>query len=106
VGETEEGAIQLPAVGAPVEIPGQTSVVVSYRRENVILFEGGVYSLPDLKKQMTDYVKKHPGAVLLIRADRQVSVQAFFDLCDMARSAGFASVQAAAEPQGPESPLR
>lgn len=106
VGDIEEGAVQLPVAGAPVEVPAQTSVVVSYRSENYILFEGGMYSLPDLKKQMIDYVKKHPGAVLLIRADRQVSVQAFFDLCDMARAAGFAGVQAAAEPQRQEIPLR
>jgi len=96
------GDVHVPSVGPQLEIPGQTSVVVSYRRDNVILFEGGMYtSLTDLRKPMKEYAKKHPGAVLLVRADAQSSVQAFIDLCDMAGAVGFASVQVAAEPQGP-----
>ncbi len=80
---------------------GPASVVVSYRRDNVILFEGGMYSLPALQKQMAGYAKKHPGAVMLVRADRQVSMQAFLDLCNMAHAVGFARVVVAAEPPGP-----
>ena len=82
------------------------SVVVSYRRNNVILFEGGMYSLPALRKHMESYAKKHPGAVMLVRADRQVTMQEFLDLCDMARAVGFANVLVAAEPQGPASALK
>ncbi len=69
---------------------------------NVILFEGGKYTLPELKKHMEAYTKKHPDAVMLVRADRQVSMQAFLDLCEMARAAGFARVVAAAEQPAPE----
>jgi biopolymer transport protein ExbD len=72
-------------------------VVVSYRRDNVILFEGGMYTLTELRKHMEAYTKQHPKAVMLVRADRQVSMQAFLDLCEMARQVGFANVVAAAE---------
>lgn len=97
VGVGGPGVIDLPSVGVAAGDPGPVSVVVSYRRDNVILFEGGMYSLTDLRRQMAVYTAKHPGAVMLVRADRQVSMQAFLDLCDMARSVGFANVLVAAE---------
>ncbi len=78
------------------------SVVVSYRRDNVILFEGGMYTLTELRKHMEAYAKLHPKAVMLVRADRQVSMQAFLDLCEMARQVGFANVVAASEQPAPE----
>ena len=101
VGETGT-AIELPTLGPSVGSAGVASVVVSYRRDNVILFEGGMYSPADLRKKMAEYARKHPGAVLLVRADRQVSMQAFLDLCEMAKSVGFANVLVAAESPGAE----
>lgn len=92
-----DSGFELPQVGGIADDAGPASVVVSYRRDNVILFEGGMYSLAELRKHMETYTKQHPGAVMLVRADRQVSVQAFLELCEMARSVGFAKVQAAAE---------
>jgi biopolymer transport protein ExbD len=97
VGLDESGGLELPATGAASAGTGTASVVVSYRRDNVILFEGGMYSLPELRKHMAGYAQAHRGAVMLVRADRQVSMQAFLDLCEMARQVGFANVLVAAE---------
>jgi biopolymer transport protein ExbD len=94
--------IDLPQMAGAAEGAGPASVVVSYRRDNVILFEDGMYTLPELRKHMENYVRQHPGAVMLVRSDRQVSMQAFLDLCEMARSVGFASVLVAAEQPLPE----
>ena len=96
-------SLDLPQVSGAAEGLGQASVVVSYRRDNVILFEGGMYTLSELRKHMEAYAKQHPKAVMLVRADRQVSMQAFLDLCEMARQVGFANVVAAAEQPAPES---
>lgn len=101
VGESGS-TIDLPALGTSTGGEGVASVVVSYRRDNVILFEGGMYSQQDLRKKMAEYIKRQPGAVLLVRADRQVSMQAFLDLCEMAKSVGFANVLVAAESAGEE----
>ncbi|MDI1247334.1 MAG: biopolymer transporter ExbD [Lacunisphaera sp.] len=101
VGVGEQGTLVLPSVGAASQGAGTASVVVSYRSDNMILFEGGMYlSLSELRKHMdkVGYTKQHPGAVMLVRADRQVTVQAFADLCEMAREVGFANVLLAAEP--------
>ena len=106
VGVGGKGAIELPAVDpatANEGLGGVKSVVVSYRRDNVILFEGGMYSLAELRKQFEGYAKSHPGSVLLVHFDRQVSMQAFVDLSAMARSVGFANVLVAFEPQDAES---
>ncbi|MSU46664.1 MAG: hypothetical protein EXS42_05965 [Lacunisphaera sp.] len=91
----------LPEVSSVTDGAGPASVVVSYRRDNVILFEGGMYTLTELQKQMADYARQHPGAVMLVRADRQVSMQAFLELCEMARLVGFANVLVAAEQPAP-----
>jgi biopolymer transport protein ExbD len=73
------------------------SIVVSYRRDDVILFEGAIIKLPELQQRLTDYAKKHPGQVLLLIADRQVTLDAVAKLSEMARSVGFAYVQTATE---------
>ncbi|HWA26315.1 MAG TPA: biopolymer transporter ExbD [Lacunisphaera sp.] len=96
-----ERVIVLPEVSGAIASAGPASVVVSYTRDNVILFEGGMYNLGELRKHMERYVHEHPGAVMLVIADRQVSVQAFAELCTMAREAGFAHVQLAADQPQP-----
>lgn len=98
----QSAGVVLPQGGTITENLGAASVVVSYRRDNVILFEGGMYTLSELRKHMEAYARQHPKAVMLVRADRQVSMQAFLDLCEMARQVGFANVVAAAEQPAPE----
>jgi biopolymer transport protein ExbD len=76
-----------------------TSVVVSYRRDNMVIFEGGIFEVGELKPRLEQYVKEHPGSVMLVRCDQAVSMQGFFKLCDLAKAAGFTNVLWAAEPQ-------
>lgn len=97
VGVGETAALTLPRAGGAVQEAGATSVVITFRRDDLVLFEGGMYSLKALSKPLEAYAKKHPGAVILVRADQQVAVQAFLDLCAQARAAGFAHVFVAAE---------
>ena len=106
VGVGEAGAIELPSVNPASASTTATSVVVSYRRDNVILFEGGMYSLAELRKHMAAYTKDNPGSVMLVRADKQVSNQALADLFAMAGAVGFKNVLLAAEPTVPESPQK
>jgi biopolymer transport protein ExbD len=76
---------------------GMASVVVSYRRDNMVLFEGGIYELRELLVPMEKYARQHPGSTMLVRVDKQVSVQGLLDLFDLAKQAGFAQVLLAAE---------
>jgi biopolymer transport protein ExbD len=103
IGVGDSGVVELPAVDPASLNNVATSVVVSYRRDNVILFEGGRYTLAELKTPMEAYAKHNPGAVMLVQADRQVSTQALADLGAMARSVGFANIIVlAARAAGPE----
>jgi biopolymer transport protein ExbD len=91
----ESAALELPAINSAMQ--GAASVVVSYRRDEMILFEGGIYDIREFRPVLEAYAKKHPGATLLVRADRQVSIQGFTALCDLARAAGFVNVLLATE---------
>lgn len=106
VGVGEAGAIELPSVNPASASTAATSVVVSYRRDNVILFEGGMYSLAELRKHMEAYTRNNPGSVMLVRADKQVSNQALADLFAMAGAVGFKNVLLAAEPTISENPQK
>lgn len=90
------GNLELPQTRGAV--PGAAEVVVSYRRDNMILFEGGIYELANFRPVLERYAQKHKGATMIVRVDRQVSMQGFIDLCDLARAAGFGAVHVAAEP--------
>lgn len=73
------------------------SVVVTYRRDSVILFEGAIVSPTELQQRLAAYAKKHPGEVLLLIADKNVTLRAVSELSAMAQSLGFAYVQTANE---------
>jgi biopolymer transport protein ExbD len=97
VGVGAGGALELPQVGNVMH--GTASVVVSYRRDNMILFDGGIYEFSNFGPVLEEYARRHPGTAMLVRVDKQVSMQGFLDLCDLAREAGFANVLVAAEPE-------
>ncbi len=84
------GDLSLPHIRSVSQ--GATSVVLSYRRDNMVVFESGIYDLQDLRPRIEQYAREHPGAVMLVRYDKAVSMQGFADLCDLVRAAGFASV--------------
>ena len=94
-------SIGLPSFSgaSPGAVPA--SVVVSFRRSNTILFDGGMYTLRELGEEMTKYARAHPRAVMLVQVDKQVSVQEFAELCDLALHAGFAQVQLATQSPAP-----
>lgn len=92
----------IPKTAQP-QLVRTASVVVSFRRDNVILFEGAIVKLPELQQHLAAYAKKRPGEVLLLIADKNVTLQAVSDLSVMAQSVGFAYVQTANEVQDAES---
>lgn len=93
----EADGFALPRPGTVQNLP-TAPVVVSYRRDNMILFGGGVYKrLEELKQPLEAHAREHPGALLLVLADRQVSILAVSELADLAMAAGFGGVQLAGQ---------
>ena len=77
------------------------SVVVYYRQDDVIYFEGANIKLPELRERLGAYAKRHPGEVLLLIADKRVSAQAMSDLAATAQSVGFAALLVAGGDEPP-----
>lgn len=101
--KVDQSAFNLPATPGLQNVR-TASVVVGYRRDDVIMFDGAIITLPELRVRLAKYAGQHPGEVLLLIADRQVSVKALADLTAMAQSVGFAYVQLGAEPQPADAP--
>lgn len=100
-----DAGFKLPATGG-LQYSPTASVVVSYRQDEVILFEGAIIKLPELRERLKVYAQQHPGEVLLLLADKHVSAQAVTDLSAMATSVGFAYVLMAGETPAPENQLK
>lgn len=97
------GAESSLPVAAGAQTLAETHAVVSYRNDQAILFEGGRYSrLEDLRPALEKFARKNPGSVLLLVAERGVSLQGAADLSAMAGAAGFARVLVATEPSKSE----
>lgn len=101
------GEFTLPRHGAGTQLLRTAPVVLSFRRDNVILFGGGVYKrLEELRGPLQTQAREHPGALLLVLADQQVSITSVARLTELAMEAGFAGVQLAGrtEPVAPAGP--
>lgn len=91
--------IELPSVSAS-EISGvPTAAVLTIRSDNMLLFEGHIHTIGSFEAAMRTYFgdKGLADAVLLVKPSKDVSMQTFLYVCEIARRAGFAKVHIAAE---------
>jgi len=73
-----------------------TGLVVNLQRDNLILFEGGRYSMDGFQQRLGEVVAAKGPTRLLLRVDRQTSAQALVTFTAVATAAG-CDVQIAAE---------
>ncbi len=75
--------------------------VLSGEGEDRILFDGRVYALEDPRfaEALSKFADKYGsiGSVLLVKLDRETGMQAFFEICELARGAGIGRVHIASE---------
>lgn len=90
IGGDRSGAVELPQAANVTQTA--VELVVGYRRDDMILFEGGIYDLRELRPLLRDYVQKHPGGTMLVQAEKQVTLQDLARLVDMAKEVGFENV--------------
>ena len=103
--KVDNQAFALPAAPG-VQNVRTASIVVGYRRDDVIMVDGAIVSAAQLQDRLAAYARQHPGEVLLLIADRQVSVKALADLSAMATSVGFTYVHVATESPPTDAPAR
>lgn len=89
-------ALSLPKAGAAAQDVRTAPNIVSFRRDNMILFGGGRYQrIEELRAPLEALAREHPDTALLVVADEQVSMVAMGRLAELAYEAGFTGVQVA-----------
>lgn len=81
-----------------------TDVVIAVKSADLAFVEGAKVDSNGLSLWLVERAKGHAGLRLLIQADASLSTKDLTDICEMARAAGFAAVQIAAERISPALP--
>lgn len=87
------------------QLDGQPVTSVLTLRPDMVLFDGARYRLGNLEAGFRRYFqnlearKRDRRTVLLVKMDKQVGMQPFLSVCEIARAAGFDRVQIAALPE-------
>ena len=88
--------ISVPVVENATGMAQIAGLVVNLQRDNLILFEGGRYSMDGFKQRLGEVVAEKGPRRLLLRVDKQASSQALVTFTAAALAAG-CDVQIAAE---------
>ena len=75
--------------------------VLSAKSPSMIIYDGAIFNMAGLFKKMGDNKVRNPHAVLLVKADKNVTAQTIIDIASAAKSAGFKRIQLAAKPTLP-----
>lgn len=99
--------VQLPSYGGPLAgVP--VASVLSIRSGNMVVFEDAVFTEQGLEAYLTEEgiggnqktLEAEDRGVLLVQADRDVSMQVFLRICEIAYASGFSQIQIAAVERG------
>jgi biopolymer transport protein ExbD len=77
--------VELPKAAGEHETAAVTQLVV-IDRQGVILYQGKVVALPELKTRLADLPKQTP---FMIKADKEISLQSFVEILDLIKTSGF-----------------
>ena len=89
----------VPVMPAALAGAVSTDVVVSVKGANLAFVEGAKVDFAGLRGHLNERARGAEGLRLLVQADASLTTRDLTEVYDMAREAGFASVQIAAEPQ-------
>jgi len=94
--------IQLPSFGGP--LPGvPVASVLSVRSGNMVIFEDAVFTERGLEAYLAEEkvrraqvsLEELDRGVMLVQVDRDVSMQVFLRICEIAYASGFSKIQVA-----------
>jgi biopolymer transport protein ExbD len=98
-----------PGLGVEFDVPSlpaamagavSTDVVVAIKGADMAFVEGAKVNFSGLRQNLIERAREHKGLRLLVQADAALTTRDLTEVYDMAREAGFTSVQIAAEPRG------
>lgn len=85
--------IVLPTIESPQSMSLPVNKVITLMDQQMLLFEGGVYTLGELEKQWQKAPEK---GKLLLKCDKAAAMETVLRVCELARKSGFDGVQLAA----------
>jgi biopolymer transport protein ExbD len=100
---TPGASVELPVSYSQAAVVGGPGAILTVGPNGLYFFDSRKISRPALRGQLADFVAKSRDSTgakplrLLIKVDRQVSMELLFTLIDEAREAGFAEIHFAAE---------
>ena len=95
------GESGLPKMGVPDSAVANSDMdVLSARGDSMLIFDGAIYTIDSFRKSFSHAGKQERRGTLLIKADKNLSVQTLVEICEAAKSAGFENAIIAAEPDG------
>lgn len=89
---------RVPAMEATMVGAAATDVVVAIKGKDMAFVEGSKVNFDGLRRYLADRAKEKGGLRLLVQADASLTTLDLTNVYDMARTAGFVSVQVATEP--------
>lgn len=89
---------KVPTMDAALPGAVPTDVVIAVKGADLAFVEGAKVDSAGLRHWLIERANGHPGLRLLVQADASLSTKDLTDIYEMARTAGFAAVQIAAEP--------
>ncbi len=88
----------VPVMPGALEGAIATDVVVAIKGADMAFVEGAKVNFAGLRQYLVERTQGRTGMRLLVQADAALTTRELMEVYDMARAAGFASVQIAAEP--------
>lgn len=92
---------QVPVMPGALEAASPTDVVVAIKGADMAFVEGAKVNFAGLRQYLTTRAQGREGLRLLVQADSALTTRDLTDVYEMARAAGFVSMQIAAEPAQP-----
>jgi len=89
---------KVPALPGSMEGAASTDVVIAIKGADMAFVEGAKVNFTGLRQYLFKRAEGQPGLRLLVQADAALTTGDLTEVYDMARVAGFSSVQIAAEP--------
>lgn len=94
-------ADNLPQMQSPEKAVATTDIdVLSARGDSMLIFDGTIYNIDSFRRSFAKPKKGVSRGSILIKSDKNLSVQTLMEICEAAKSAGFKNAIIAAKPDG------
>jgi biopolymer transport protein ExbD len=88
--------VALPATDLRMRSSEESVAVLTLQNRGMLFFNGSIYNQDSLEQAFADYMGtdgQSPRSVLLVKAESDIGLEEFLEICRLAESSGFMRVQ-------------